>query len=55
MDGPLLTAFIDRWRPETHTFHLPSKEMSILMHDVGYILGFRLDGPAVTGMVESLN
>jgi hypothetical protein len=26
--------------------------MSVLMQDVGYILGLRLDGPAVTGMVE---
>ena len=55
MDGPLLTAFVDRWRPETHTFHLPSGEMSMLMQDIGYILGLRLDGPAVTGMVEPLN
>uniref|UniRef100_K4AIL3 SWIM-type domain-containing protein n=1 Tax=Setaria italica TaxID=4555 RepID=K4AIL3_SETIT len=22
MDGPLLTAMVDRWRPKTHTFHL---------------------------------
>ena len=55
MDGPLLTAFVDRWRPETHTFHLPSGEMSMLMQDIGYILGLRLDGPTVTGTVEPLN
>ena len=55
MDGPLLTAFIDRWRPETHSFHPPSREMSMLMQDVGYILGLNLDGPAVTGRVEPLN
>ena len=55
MDGPLLTTFVDRWRPETHTFHLRSGEMFMLMQDVGYILGLRLDGPTVTGMVEPLN
>ena len=55
MDGPLLTAFVDRWHLETHSFHLPSREMCVLMQDVGYILGLRLDGPAVTGMVEPLN
>ena len=55
MDGPLIIAFIDRWRLETHRFHLPSREMSVLMQDVGYILGLRLDGPVVTGMVEPLN
>ena len=55
MDGPLLTAFVDRWRLETHTIHLPSREMSVLMQDIGYILGLRLDGSAMTGMVEPLN
>ena len=55
MDGPLLTAFIDRWHPETHSFHLPSREMSVLMQDVGYILGLNLDGLVVTGRVEPLN
>ena len=55
MDGPLLTAFIDRWRPETHSFHLPCGEMSVLMEDVAYILGLRLDGPAVTCTINTDN
>jgi methyl coenzyme M reductase subunit C len=55
MDGPLLTAFVDRQRLETHTFHLPSGEMSVLMQDVGYILGLCLDGPTVIGTVEPVN
>ena len=55
IDGPLLTAFIDRWRPETHSFHLPCGEMSVLMEDVAYILGLRLDGPAVTGTINTDN
>jgi hypothetical protein len=29
--------------------------MSVLMQDVGYILGLCLDGSAVTGTVEPLN
>jgi hypothetical protein len=29
--------------------------MSVLMQDVGYILGLRLGGLAVIGMVEPLN
>jgi hypothetical protein len=55
MDGPLMAAFVDRWRLETHSFHLPSGEMSVLMKDVGYILGLRLDGSVVTGTVDTQN
>jgi hypothetical protein len=54
MDGPLLlTAFVDRWCPETHTFHLPCGEMTVTMQDVGMILGLLLKGLAVTGIVQS--
>jgi hypothetical protein len=55
MDGPLITAFVDKWRPETHSFHLPCGEMSLLLQDVGYILCLRLDGPVVTGMINTEN
>ena len=55
MDGPLITAFIDRWHSETHSFHLPSREMFMLMQDVGYILGLCLDGSIVIGMVDTEN
>uniref|UniRef100_K3YLA0 SWIM-type domain-containing protein n=1 Tax=Setaria italica TaxID=4555 RepID=K3YLA0_SETIT len=44
MDGPLLTAMIDRWHPETHTFHLPFGEMTITMQDVPMILSLSLEG-----------
>ena len=55
MDGPLITTFVDRWRPETHSFHLPSGEMYVLMQDVTYILGLHLDGPAVTCTIDTDN
>uniref|UniRef100_K3XRI6 Zinc finger PMZ-type domain-containing protein n=1 Tax=Setaria italica TaxID=4555 RepID=K3XRI6_SETIT len=44
MDGPLLTLMVDRWRSETHTFHLLFGEMTITMQDVAMILGLPLDG-----------
>ena len=36
--------FLYRWRPETHTFHLPCGEMTLTMQDVKAILGLRLGG-----------
>ena len=53
MDSPLLTAFVDHWRPETHAFHLPCGEVSITIQDVAMILGLPLKGNAVTGIVQS--
>jgi hypothetical protein len=55
MDGPLITAFVDKWHSKTHSFHLAYGEMSVLMQDVGYILALGLDGPAVTGVTDIEN
>ena len=55
MDAPLLTAMVDRWRPETHTFHLPCGEMTVTMEDVAMILGLPLEGIPVTGIIDSDN
>ncbi|CAN0860228.1 Protein MAIN-LIKE 2, partial [Linum grandiflorum] len=38
LDSPLLHAFIERWQPDTNTFHMPFGEMTITLHDVWYIL-----------------
>ncbi|XP_021309200.1 protein MAIN-LIKE 1 [Sorghum bicolor] len=48
-----LTALIDRWRPETHTFHLPCGEMTVTLEDTAMILGVRIRGFPVTGDTES--
>uniref|UniRef100_K3ZZK0 Aminotransferase-like plant mobile domain-containing protein n=1 Tax=Setaria italica TaxID=4555 RepID=K3ZZK0_SETIT len=55
MDGPLLTAMVDRWCPETHTFHMPFGEMTITMQDAAMILGLPLDGQPVTGIIKNEN
>ena len=49
IDWPLITCLVERWRPETHTFHVPVGEMTITLQNVAIILGLRIDGPAVTG------
>ena len=49
IDEALVTAMVDRWRPETHTFHLPCGEMTVTLQDIAMILGLRIDGHAVTG------
>ncbi|XP_058784748.1 protein MAIN-LIKE 1-like [Vicia villosa] len=34
LDAPLLSAFIERWHPETSSFHLPLGEMTVTLDDV---------------------
>uniref|UniRef100_K3XRP7 SWIM-type domain-containing protein n=1 Tax=Setaria italica TaxID=4555 RepID=K3XRP7_SETIT len=55
MDGPLLTAMVDRWCPKTHTFHLPFGEMTIMMQDIAMILGLSLEGHPVMGIIQNKN
>ena len=47
LDRSLLTALVDRWRPETHTFHLPCGEMAPTLQDVAMLLGLPISGDAV--------
>ena len=51
-DLSLISALVDRWRPETHTFHMPFGEMSVTLQDVSMLTGLlisgELIGPSVT-------
>ena len=49
INWPLITCLIKRWRPETHTFHVPVEEITVTLQDVAIILGLRIDKPAVSG------
>ena len=48
VDRALLSALVDQWRPETHTFHLPVGEMVVTLQDVSMLLGLPQDGRAVS-------
>jgi hypothetical protein len=53
LDGQLLSALVDRWRSETHSFHLPCGEMTDDMQDTTMILGLPLEGLLVSGIIQS--
>ncbi|RYQ89294.1 hypothetical protein Ahy_B09g096011 [Arachis hypogaea] len=52
-DNPLISAFVERWRPETHTFYLPWGECTITLEDVAMQLGLSIDGEPVSGTIRS--
>ena len=52
LDHALITAFVERWRPKTHTFHLPHGEMTITLQDVGVIMGLPVEGEAMVGPTQ---
>uniref|UniRef100_A0A2N9EY04 Aminotransferase-like plant mobile domain-containing protein n=1 Tax=Fagus sylvatica TaxID=28930 RepID=A0A2N9EY04_FAGSY len=52
LDWHLITALVERWRLETHTFHLPSGEMTITLEDVSIQLGLPVDGLPVTRLTD---
>ena len=49
IDHNLIMAFVERWWPKSHTFHLPHGETTITLQDVEVILGIPIDGEAIVG------
>ncbi len=47
LDMPLISAFVERWQPDTNSFHLPFGEMTIMLRDVFQILRIPVKGRMV--------
>lgn len=46
-DRNLISAFVERWHPETNSFHLPFGEMTITLDDVHCLTGLNVKGRAL--------
>ncbi|MFQ6621536.1 hypothetical protein Gotur_001543 [Gossypium turneri] len=55
LNPKLISAFIKRWRPEMHTFHLPCGECTITLKDVQLQLGLPVDRSVLTGSIQSVD
>ncbi|KAL4294281.1 hypothetical protein AHAS_Ahas18G0212400 [Arachis hypogaea] len=50
-DNTLHFTFVERWRPETHSFHLPCEEVTIILQYVAYHLRLRTNGDTIGGCI----
>ncbi|KAK4389687.1 Serine/threonine-protein phosphatase 7 long form [Sesamum angolense] len=50
IDQYFITALVERWRPETHTFHFPIGEATVTLQDVAIIWGLPIEDNFITGV-----
>jgi hypothetical protein len=49
-DSSLITAFLDRWRLDTHSFRLPVGEMTVSLEDVAMLFSLPLGVVAIVAI-----
>ncbi|XP_078170300.1 serine/threonine-protein phosphatase 7 long form homolog isoform X2 [Carex rostrata] len=52
IDKGLITALVERWRPETNSFHLPVWECTVTLEDVSCLWGLSVTGKAISGYTD---
>ncbi|MBA0577222.1 hypothetical protein Golob_024512, partial [Gossypium lobatum] len=52
LDLKLVSALVERWRPETHTFHLSCSKCTITLDGVDLQLGLPMEESVVTGSIH---
>uniref|UniRef100_A0ACD5U6R8 Uncharacterized protein n=1 Tax=Avena sativa TaxID=4498 RepID=A0ACD5U6R8_AVESA len=53
LNAAAITALVDRWRPETHTFHLRTGEITPTLQDVSMIFGLSTAGEPLCMSTDS--
>ena len=55
VERAIITALVERWRQETHTFHLPLGEATITLLDVALLTRLPIEGRAVCTVGRQLS